>query len=578
MVYSGENGQYASLARSKRNGRETSIEYTYLGRVIDRERGIYQSRKYGVFTFDLKTCTRGVVRDDYVVPVKARKKTEKVGYDFGDSFFLHMLLTGNGIFDLVDSLDDDSDTLHALVLFYILSTMANCDAESWLDGNIAKYLYPECNLTGQRISEVLKRIGTREKEAMFQRAYIGYVRDNISSDTNILVDSSGLPNKVNIPMTSINVHNGKVSNEIRLVLVVQKSTGLPLFYMAVPGNIIDASTLKRVFLHLECLGINIESCIIDAGYSNGANLDLFYDDGKRLKAGFITRLKSNDGNLTSAVKENLRDLEDKENLVRFEDRYLFIIRKPVMVGTKKDKPAFLYLGLDIARMTDERRALLKKAKKDKLSIDEIYAAMEGEGLFAVLSGKDYGTEEILPAYYQRQAAEQIFDFAKNYTKLLPLRIHNEDTLRGHLLLSYIATIVVKLIHIGLQSEESVLGSRLTVMRNQKCTAYSTKIVTDTPTKQVNDVYRAFGISCPECISIVKGKAVIKTEAKKKARKGSSAEKAEGTADNPAGRPKESKNERTPEKPETEKTNPPAHRRPGRPKGSKNKPKNTETQA
>jgi hypothetical protein len=85
----------------------------------------------------------------------------------------------------------------------------------------------------------------------YQRAYINYVLDHYDKDKNILIDSSGLPNSIHFPLTARNVHNGKVSNEIRLIFVVQRSTGLPLYYRAVPGNIVDVSTLSRIFLHLD---------------------------------------------------------------------------------------------------------------------------------------------------------------------------------------------------------------------------------------------------------------------------------------------------------------------------------------
>ncbi len=58
----------------------------------------------------------------------------------------------------------------------------------------------------------------------------------------ILLDSTGLPNDAKLPLTSINNHNGLISLEVRLIYVVQQSTGLPLYYRCVSGNVIDTST------------------------------------------------------------------------------------------------------------------------------------------------------------------------------------------------------------------------------------------------------------------------------------------------------------------------------------------------
>lgn len=365
-------------------------------------------------------------------------------------------------------------------------------------------LYPKANLTSQRLSDFLASIGTPEKQMAFQKAYIRFVMNHYGQDKNILIDSSGLPNSIHFPLTEKNVHNGKVSNEIRLIFVAQKSSGLPIYYRAVPGNIVDVSTLSRIFLHLDSMGIDISSCIMDAGYNSGDNLDLFYDGNHKCKIGFITRIGSGDKTFKALISKELSGIESKENFVKYEDRYLFVIKRPVMVGSAKDNPAWMYLGLDCGRMTDEQHKLLKRAKCDSLTIDGVYAAMQNEGVFGILSGEDYTCEEILPAYYQRQAAEQIFDFAKNYTKLLPLRTSTEATFNGHLLLSYIATCMVKMIQLRLKEANLFFGSRLVCLRNQKCTIYGNRIITDEPQRDANDTYKAFGMKCPASIPIKNG--------------------------------------------------------------------------
>jgi len=452
IIYSGSNNQYASAAVSKRDGSNTSIEYLYLGRVIDKDKGIYKSKDRGMFTFDVTTGTFGDVPDSYIPsPVEDSRKKKRVSVDFGDAFFVDTFLHSSGLMDVVDCIGyGNPDTLHAMLLFYTLSGLANCDAIHWYEGNIVTLLYPDANMTSQRISSFLSSIGTPEKQMAFQETYLKYVMEHYGADKNILIDSSGLPNSIHFWMTQTNVHNGKASNEIRLIFVVQRSTGIPLYFRPVPGNIVDVSTLQRVFLHLDSLGIDISSCIMDAGYNSGDNLDLFYDENHKYRIGFITRIGSGDKAFKTMIREELGSLDDKENLVKYEDRYLFIKKKKVMVGSKKENPAWLYLGLDLNRMSDEQHKLLRRARKNSLSIEEVYEALQTEGLFGVLSGEEIDCDEILPAYYMRQAAEQIFDIAKNYTKLLPLRIRTEETFRGHLLLSFVASCAVKMIQLRLK--------------------------------------------------------------------------------------------------------------------------------
>ncbi len=587
IIYSGNAEQYASAAVSKRTGGETSIEYLYLGRVLDREKGIYKSKDRGVFHFDPATGEFSTVPEDYVPPANTdARKRNHVSVDFGDAFFMDSFLHSSGLMDVIDQVNyGNPDTLHAMVLFYTLSGLANCDAIHWYEGNIVRLLYPKANLTSQRISDFLTSIGTPEKQMDFQKSYLHYVLKNYKQDKNILIDSSGLPNSIHFPLTCRNIHNGKASNEARLIFVVQRSSGIPLYYRTVPGNIVDVSTLERVFLHLDSLGIDISSCIMDAGYNSGSNLDLFYDDSHNCKIGFITRIGSSDKTFKNMIRDELGTLDAKENLVQYEDRYLFIRKKPVMVGSNKDNPAWLYLGLDLARMSDEQHKLLKRARSSSLTTDEVYEALQTEGLFGVLSGTDIPCEELLPTYYLRQAAEQIFDIAKNYTKLLPLRVRTDATFRGHLLLSFAASCAVKMIQLRLKEANLFFGSRLACLRNQKCTIYANRIVTDEPQKEANDSYKALGITCPAEIPMRDGYIVytppesgsLPPEKKKHRKKKQDPQAVDvevpaAKAPGKRGRRKGSKNKKTLEREaiQAAKGIVPIKQKRGRPPGSKNK--------
>ena len=502
IIYSGKSRQYASIAKSFRKDGKTHISYTYLGKVLDRDAGVYENTEKGIFTYDLSTDQYGTPPENFCVKQVVDHVAARVSIDFGDGFFFNEVLYKSGLMNIIENLHcKNKDTLKSMVVFYALSNLSNNDAIHWYSGNIIRLLYPHANLKSQRISEFLSEIGTHENQMLFQKEYIDFVINNYNSDKNILIDSTGLPNNIHFPLTCKNIHNGKVNNEIRLIFVVQKSTGLPLFYHAVPGNIVDVSTLERIFLHLEALGINIDSCILDAGYNSDENLDLFYDDYHNYKVGFIIRIKSNNVQFKSMIDEELVGLDQKENFVKYEDRYLFIKKRKIFVGTNKKNPAWLYLGLDRSRMHDEFNNLVKRAKKKNLSNDEVYESIRNEGLFGILSNKNYSCDEILPAYYQRQAAEQIFDFSKNYTKLLPIRTYTEETFRGHLLLSYIASCAVKIIQLRLQVANLFFGSRLSFLRNQKCTIYKTRLITDPPQKEANATFQCFQIDCPKKIDI-----------------------------------------------------------------------------
>ena len=85
--------------------------------------------------------------------------------------------------------------------------------------------------------------------------------------------------------------------------------------------------------------------------------------------------------------------------------------------------------------------------------------------------------------------------------MLPLRVHTEETFRGHLLLTFIVTVLMKMIQDRLKGTQITPMSLLLNLRNQKCKVYEDKVITCESFKKANDGYKAFGMSCPVVIPI-----------------------------------------------------------------------------
>lgn len=69
-----------------------------------------------------------------------------------------------------------------MILFYMLSNLANCDANIWYSGNIVRLIYPNAKLSSQRISEFLCLIGSIENRMMYQKNYIDYILNYYNND------------------------------------------------------------------------------------------------------------------------------------------------------------------------------------------------------------------------------------------------------------------------------------------------------------------------------------------------------------------------------------------------------------
>ncbi len=92
--------------------------------------------------------------------------------------------------------------------------------------------------------------------------------------------------------------------------------------------------------------------------------------------------------------------------------------------------------------------------------------------------------------------EQLFDIEKNYSDLVPLRVQIEETLRGHLLLVFIVSALIKMLQEDLRDTEDTPMNLFLNLRNQKCKVYNTTIITAEPVKKMNAIYKKFDITCP----------------------------------------------------------------------------------
>ena len=332
--------EYAKLCISKRDGTRTYKDYVNLGRVLDKKAGIFQNRERGIFTYDLETNTYGSAPPEIKSPVKDHKR-ELLIVDFGDVFFLDTFIRNSGLNVIIDAIGyGNPDTMKAMLSYYILCSMSNRYAQNWWEGSYARILYPKASLSSQRISDFLAAIGDEYSQRDFFREYFCFLDKSGNHTENVLIDSTGLPNSIHFPLTAISNHNGEISNEVRLIYVVQQNTGLPIYFRYCPGNVIDATTLTRCLAELKEYGIDTKFAILDAGYYTGDNIQEFFVN----EISFITRLKENLILYKGLVADHLGTLEYRENLVEYNGRFVYLKCVACKLG---ENSAHAYIGLDI---------------------------------------------------------------------------------------------------------------------------------------------------------------------------------------------------------------------------------------
>jgi transposase len=372
-----------------------------------------------------------------------------------------------------------------LIYFKLLKSSAMQYAETWLNGNYASVLHKNANLSSQRISEFLKLLGTEQIWRWFFKEYLGKL---VGSKTGIIVDSTGLPNEIDFPLSAWGHHGGEAERETRFLMVVEKESGMPLYFRYMAGNIVDVSTLKTTVVELAKMGVNTAFVLIDAGYYSEDNIKNLF----RESISFLTRLPASRTLYKSMIAECANSLEVAENAVIYGKRMLYVKRVSVdLFGY----PAFAYVVCDVKRKADETTKFMIAAKEDKLSLEEINKKLIFKGKLVILSSTEISENEIIPLYYTRQSAENLFGITKSFLDILPLRVHSIETFRGYLMLNFLSLVVYLSIKKDLKDRYSVEGA-LAEMTNLMCKIYDGELLVCEPTKKMKDICALLNVGVP----------------------------------------------------------------------------------
>jgi len=503
--YDSGGHKYAKLMEAKRdhNGQRYDKHLTHLGRVISKAEGVYKNRERGVFRFTIDGGYSDVENTNAYMKLAYGDSVELI-LDFGPEYAIIETLKKNGLYDVfTSSAPSNPDTLIALILHKMLFHEAGQYAENFWKASYARIALPNAKLKSQRISEYLSELGDERIYRKFFHTYLGYViNKTMTTKHSIIIDSSGMQNDSHMELTAVTVHNGVKSNGSRLILAVDRKCRFPLYFRYAKGNILDVNTLTGTIEDLERYGIKVDHCIIDAGYYCGDNIE----DLNFAKIPYLLRLKAGNLIYDGLIAKQLDGLDTYEHRVIYGKRVVFIKCVPIELHGGE---AFAYVAIDLDAQAEGRRRIYLKNVNEFVSLEERDKSLKECGVFVLISKIQVGVDEVLPLYYSRQAIEQIFDFEKNYGNLLPLRIHNEATFRGHLMVSFMATVAIMAIDSIFMSAHPKAKKKTPLnfiharscLRQMKCHVYEDQISVSEPDRQSNEVLDALKIGYSRIIPI-----------------------------------------------------------------------------
>lgn len=419
-------------------------------------------------------------------------KTEEAILDFGDSYAITEVAKQTGIYNVIKDSLGEVESIMNLICYQITEGEAMQHCSDWYDANIASKIFPNAKTSSQDISRLIKNLGRQDLQKEFFKKYINHF---FSDKSGILIDSTALPSSINSSLNNFGYASGGIEQKVSCLMLVDRETKLPIYFRAIQGDIPDISTLKTTIAEIKQLGLKPDSAILDAGFCSRDNLQFLCKE----KVNFITRLPRAHSKAFNELVGNAKKMEISANAVKYGDRVVFIKSKEINLY---DCKLYAYIILDPSKKNKDTQTALRDIaenmdKEDLLAMDD---KLKHAGFFILLSSHKIDKSQILPNYYTRQAIEQIFGFAKSQNNILPLRVHDTQSIRGYLMLIFLALVVF--IHMRQKLQDSFsINNALLLLRGLKAKIFDNQIIIQEPNKKVRDISLKLGIIMPTILGV-----------------------------------------------------------------------------
>jgi transposase len=259
------------------------------------------------------------------IKVKTKKKLTSVrsSFDYGSILTLQAIMEELSLDRyLLDLLSPTEVAMvRALAFNRIIRPMAMKNVDSWYEGTSLALESPQINLSSQRVSEFLGRLG----ESDIPDRFMARLLEGTGTKTTLVYDITSLSSYsqlINLLEYGYN-RDGDSLPQINLSLILDKDKGIPVMYDIYPGSISDVSTLSRTLQKIKAHGIYNYIAIMDRGFFSRSNLEELVDS----RLSFIMAAKLQLKDLKLLLTEAQEDIDNVKYLHKFGKDTIFV--KPI---------------------------------------------------------------------------------------------------------------------------------------------------------------------------------------------------------------------------------------------------------
>jgi transposase len=454
--------------------------------------------------------------------------------NYGNIFLLDWIAEKIGLKGIVEKyFPDNHKELLALAFYEISEGSPLYLFPYWLEEN---HLQGVRKMDSSAISKFCEAIGRRQQDRIgFQQEWIAHLQpmDALFYD---ITSISSYSSNIEFVEWGYNRDHENLP-QLNMGVVFGNKRGLPVFYTLYPGSIVDVKTLTNCVKYLKTMGLKDFLFILDRGFFSTDNI-IRISQGP-LKIRFIQPLPFSLKKVKQLIKTHKKALHDITNNFRFNDELLSHIKSQVQLN---DRTYPVHIFLNEKAELDQRQLLMKKlmeieekviqgkkfaSQKEALIFKEnniaqayqvFFTYTRGSGMlerntprikekiarfayFVLATNHDFGREDILTKYRNKDQVEKVFDLLKNEMDGTRLRAHNQYNTEARLFIKFLSLIIQSEIirimrDVDLFKTYSV-RELLSELKKVKYSRINDEIIISEISKKTRKIFEAFEIDIKE---------------------------------------------------------------------------------
>jgi transposase len=444
-------------------------------------------------------------------------------------YFLTELTKQLGLYGILKGIFGQKllDKILTLSFYLIVSTRSLSHCWKWVDSSES---LTDSSMKSQRLSELFDSF-TFSERTDFYKKWHSLVKDKeyMAIDTTTISSYSCQISEVEFGHSK---ENNKIP-QINLCLLFGETTGLPIYQTIYNGSLADVSTLLSTIDEMVSItGGNQFISVLDRGFFSEQNVKNLFD--KKSGEGFLIGIPFTNSFIIDYIEKYRSIINRPHNALISGKNTIYGVVIEHLYGEKKHK-SFINLFYNPIKDFSEREELIssllklknkilakqklsKNEKSDVLYYLDITSNINGDltislkdeiidielstaGWHAFLSNHYIDPQDANDKYRLKDVVEKGYNRFKSVLSVKRIRVHSSDRMENKLFISFISLIILSKIYnvvkdSSLSLQYTILDI-LDLLSTVKVLNIGSNHIQRPLTKQIKDIFRAFGIPFPK---------------------------------------------------------------------------------